>query len=128
MSGFLTEEAIQFLVQYYPIIPQKKPALFHSVRVASYMYINGYSEDLCVAGLLHDAIEDTPITKEMIAEKYSYYIADIVEANSKNLSLPKEEILEDIVQRCSQYGQDAMIIKIIEVYDNYLFYTRQIQE
>ncbi len=48
----------------------------------------------------------------------------IVKANSKNLSLPKEEILEDIVKRCSDYGIDAIIVKIADVYDNFLFYKK----
>ena len=48
----------------------------------------------------------------------------IVKANSKNLSLAKEEVLEDIVKRCSDYGIDAMIVKIADVYDNFLFYKK----
>lgn len=48
----------------------------------------------------------------------------IVKVNSKNHSLPKEEVLEDIVKRCSDYGIDAMIVKITDVYDNYLFYKK----
>lgn len=48
----------------------------------------------------------------------------IVKANSKNQSLPKEEILEDIVKRCSDYGIDAMIVKIADIYDNFLFYKK----
>ncbi len=48
----------------------------------------------------------------------------IVKVNSKNLSLAKEEILEDIVKRCSDYGIDAMIVKVADVYDNFLFYKK----
>ena len=48
----------------------------------------------------------------------------IVKVNSKNLSLAKEEALEDIVKRCSDYGIDAMIVKIADVYDNFLFYKK----
>lgn len=48
----------------------------------------------------------------------------IVKVNSKNPSLAKEEVLEDIVKRCSDYGIDAMIVKIADVYDNFLFYKK----
>ena len=48
----------------------------------------------------------------------------IVKVNSKNLSLTKEEVLEDIVKRCSDYGIDAMIVKIADIYDNFLFYKK----
>ena len=128
MSGFLVEEAIKFLVAHFPKERIKKPSLFHSLRVASYLYLQGYSEEICIAWLLHDSIEDTPITKDMIEEKFGIHVATIVEVNSKNMSLPKEKILEDIVQRCANYGEDAMIVKIVEVYDNFLFYTRQVKE
>jgi hypothetical protein len=51
-------------------------------------------------------------------------VLQIVKVNSKNLSLAKEEVLEDIVKRCSDYGIDAMIVKIADVYDNFLFYKK----
>lgn len=55
-------------------------------------------------------------------------VANIVQANTKNTLLEKEYILEDIVVRCANFGEDAMIVKIIDVYDNFLFYSRQIRE
>jgi hypothetical protein len=51
-------------------------------------------------------------------------VFQITKVNSKNHLLPKEEILEDIVKRCSDYGIDAVIVKIADVYDNFLFYKK----
>lgn len=51
-------------------------------------------------------------------------VLDIVEANTKNESLPKIEALEDIVKRCSETGLDAMIVKVADIYDNFCFYTK----
>lgn len=76
---------------------------FHAVRTASYLYTHGYKEYLCTAAILHDSIEDTPITKELIEKHFGQHVAGIVVANSKNNNLPKEAILEDIVKRCAQY-------------------------
>lgn len=88
------------------------------------MWHQGYSEEIQVAGLLHDTLEDTNISESTIENLFWKNVLWIVKSNSKNHSLPKEEILEDIVKRCSDYGIDAMIVKIADVYDNFLFYKK----
>ncbi|MFZ4462036.1 MAG: hypothetical protein ACOYN2_06130 [Patescibacteria group bacterium] len=76
-----------------------------------------------MAGLLHDAIEDTTITEDEITKLYGKHTAEIVVANSKDTSLPKEEILQDIVTRCADHSEDALIVKSADVLDNFAFYT-----
>ena len=39
----------------------------------------GYSEDVIVAGVLHDTIEDTDLTLDYISNRFNTRIADIVE-------------------------------------------------
>lgn len=90
----------------------------------SFLWNQWYSEEIQIAGLLHDALEDINISENTIENLFWKNVLQIVKANSKNLSLPKEEILEDIVKRCSDYGIDAIIVKIADVYDNFLFYKK----
>ena len=90
----------------------------------SFLWNQGYSEEIQIAGLLHDTLEDTSISENTIENLFWKNVVWIVKANSKNLSLTKEEVLEDIVKRCSDYGIDAMIVKIADVYDNFLFYKK----
>ena len=125
MTWFRFEEALQLLVKYMSGIDQKKPTLFHSIRVGSFLWNHNYSEDIQIAGLLHDSLEDTEITETEIQENFWVHVLGIVKANSKDMSLPKEQRLEDIVRRCSEHSEDALIVKIADVYDNFLFYTRQ---
>ena len=49
MNWFKFEKALRLLHEYYPKEDQKKPSLFHSVRVWTYLYNNWYSEDLQIA-------------------------------------------------------------------------------
>lgn len=113
------------MVSYFPEEPMKKPTLFHSVRTGTYLWVNGYSESLQIAGLLHDALEDTDMPEQVISDNFGEEVLDIVKANSKNKSLEKSQILEDIVARCAISGENAMIVKMSDVYDNFLFYVGQ---
>ena len=125
MQGFEFEKAMKILVKYFPQEPMKKPTLFHSMRVGSYLWTHNYSENIQIAWLLHDALEDTDMWAEIILENFWKEVLDIVQANSKNTQLPREQMLEDIVKRCSLVWENAMIVKMADIWDNYLFYSQQ---
>ena len=124
MEWFLFEKAVLEFVKYFPEETQRKPFFYHSIRVWVFLWNQWYSEEIQIAGLLHDTLEDTSISENTIENLFWKKVLQIVKVNSKNLSLVKEEILEDIVKRCSDYGIDAMIVKIADVYDNFLFYKK----
>ncbi len=124
MIWFNIEEAIRFFIAHYPTEKQKKPSMFHSIRVCSELYLQGYSEDICIAWLLHDAIEDTSLTKDDLANKYWNWISEAVSANSKDNTIPKELLLQDIVNRCANHSEWALIVKSADVLDNYKYYSR----
>lgn len=125
MTWFKFEKAMKLLVSYFPEEPMKKPTLFHSVRVWTYLWNNWYSEYLQIAWLLHDVLEDTNMPENIISYNFWNEILEIIKANSKNIDLEKSEILEDIIKRCSIVWEDAMIVKIADIYDNFLFYVKE---
>ena len=125
LNWFDFEEAVEFLIQEFSKVwRQKKPTIFHSIRVWSLLFHNGFSIEICIAGLLHDIIEDTNITFEIMEEKYWNYIANLVLASTENDELLKELQKEDIVKRCNDLSEEALIIKMSDVYDNFIFYKR----
>lgn len=74
------------------------PYVIHPIEVAIILIENGADEDLITAGLLHDTLEDTNITKEYIEKNFGRHVLDLVisasepsklEANTK-LSLEEE--------------------------------------
>ena len=125
MIWFKFEKAMKLLISYFPEEPMKKPTLFHSLRVGTFLWNNWYSEDLQIAWLLHDALEDTKMPESIINDNFWKNVLEIVKANSKNNNLEKSEILEDIVKRCSIVWEEAMIVKIADIYDNFLFYIKE---
>jgi (p)ppGpp synthase/HD superfamily hydrolase len=125
MYWFQFEKALRLLLKHFPNEILKKPTLFHSVRVWSYLWYQGYNEDLQIAGLLHDALEDTDITEWEIEKEFGIYVLSIVKANSKDMNLDKSERMEDIVRRCAELWEDALIVKMADIYDNFIFYSRE---
>ena len=124
MEWFLFEQAVLEFVKYFPEETQRKHFFYHPIRVWVFLWNQWYSEEIQIAGLLHDTFEDTSISEKEIENLFWKKVLQIVKANSKNPSLTKEEVLEDIVKRCSDYGIDALIVKIADVYDNFLFYKK----
>ena len=121
MNGFIVEDSIRLLARYMRE-PQKKPTLYHSLRVGAQLFYDKHSFDIQIAGILHDALEDTEMSESEILESFNQHVLDIVKANSKNKDIPQEDVLEDIVMRCAQVGDDAIIVKIADVYDNFEYY------
>ena len=55
------------------------PYITHTFMVAMILSQAGYSEDVIVAGVLHDTIEDTDLNPDYISSRFSTRVADIVE-------------------------------------------------
>lgn len=120
---FKIEEGVKFLVGFW-ILPTKKPALFHSIRVCNNLYNDGFSEKIIISGLLHDILEDTNCTYADIESQFGDEIADLVLANTKNSQVPKEDILKNMVETCAKNSESALIIKLYDVIDNWYYYQR----
>ncbi|MCQ6281901.1 HD domain-containing protein [Bacillus sp. EB600] len=70
----------------------KIPYITHPVAVGMILMKAGYGDDLVAAGILHDTVEDTPLTLADIEESFGPKIAKIVEGCSEpDKSLPWEE-------------------------------------
>jgi (p)ppGpp synthase/HD superfamily hydrolase len=119
------EKAIRFITNAMPPAEElEKPTLFHSIRVGVYLYNHGYNREVCLAGLLHDSIEDTRVTQTDIENNFGKEVAELVAANSKNETLAKDIIYKKLLEQCIEYGEDALIIKAADILDNHIYYTK----
>jgi hypothetical protein len=118
-SGAKFEAAVRLLSERMPLAKDLiKPTLFHSIRVGVYLYEHGYFEDIVLAGLLHDSIEDTNIDEALINTLFGSYVSRMVEANTKR----ENEDIESLIDRCVDFGEDALIVKSADILDNYRYY------
>ena len=96
-----------------------KPVLFHSFKVVYKLYQYDYSEEVVIAAILHDLLEDTSITKEDIKIKFGESIANIVSAISFDSNIKdKLEQARIMFQNCIDYGIEAVILKCADLIDN----------
>ncbi len=112
------EEAIYFATKAHDGQRRKKEdilMIFHPLSVGIMLQKSGCEEDVVVAGILHDVIEDTKYTKEDIEERFGERVAYLVDAVSESdKSLPWEDRKVETIE----YMRDASLeVKLISCAD-----------
>jgi len=59
------------------------PYLVHPLNVAKILIDSGCSDVVAVAGILHDTVEDTPITLDEIRKHFGQAVAELVAGASE---------------------------------------------
>jgi (p)ppGpp synthase/HD superfamily hydrolase len=98
----------------------QEPYVNHLLEVASLVAEASQARDpnLIIAALLHDAIEDQNITREMIAESWGEPVAKLVEEVTDDKRQPKNirKLLQ--VERAASTSDKAKLIKIADKTSN----------
>lgn len=124
MKELEIEKAIRLVSKYFDwTIDMIKPTLLHSIKVWVYLYSKWYSQDVCIGWFLHDTLEDTDITEKEILNLFGKSVLDIVEANTKNKDIDKSLVNSELIERCSNISEDALIVKSADIIDNYIYYS-----
>jgi len=120
------EKAVRLLCDYMPSDANfPKPVLSHGIRVGVYLYERRYPRHIVLAGLLHDTLEDTKISESLLKREFGETIAKLVVVNSKDKSiLDRNTRIEEMIKRCALEGQDALIVKVADLIDNYRYFFR----
>ncbi|MHB8860146.1 MAG: HD domain-containing protein [Minisyncoccota bacterium] len=99
------------------------PYITHPFSVALLVAEDGASDDVVIAALLHDTIEDTGTTREEIVAAFNEHVAGLVEAVSERKEkdgrpLDWKERKTDYLARLEQASDDAVLIAIADKIDN----------
>lgn len=105
-----------------------RPYLEHPVQVAELLRDQGYDEDVCIAALLHDVIEDSGLTVENVTETFGAQVAALVAALTEDPAIEdweeRKSMLRDAI---AAYGPDAAAIcvadKLANLHDWRLVYA-----
>ena len=99
-----------------------RPYFEHPIQVAQLLRDAGYDEEVCAAGLLHDAVEDSNFTVDDVVEGFGQRVGELVEALTEDPSIGDwEERKQALRQSVERSGPDAGAIyaadKIANLHD-----------
>jgi (p)ppGpp synthase/HD superfamily hydrolase len=96
------------------------PYLVHVVSVAAEVIAALATTPLAnpelavTCALLHDTVEDTPVTLDQVRAKYGDAVAAGVAALTKNTSLPKPEQMPDSLRRIREQPPEIAVVKLAD--------------
>jgi len=98
----------------------QEPYIDHLIEVLHLVACatGGHDIELCVAALLHDVVEDTDVTKAAIRDVFGPRVLSIVEENSDDTTLPKDERRRRRIATMPSKSPEARTIKIADVISN----------
>lgn len=108
----MLEKAIHIAVEAHAGQVDKagKAYILHPMRVM----LSGRTDEEMICGILHDVIEDTPVSIDMLRmEGFSETVLEALEAISKR----EGEQYDDFIERVAQ-NELATIVKLNDLHDN----------
>jgi (p)ppGpp synthase/HD superfamily hydrolase len=95
------------------------PYIFHPMSVAKMLLEHNCPEHLVVAGLLHDTIEDTPVTADDIRREFNDEVAALVTgASERDKKDTWENRKKETLEHLSTASHDLLILSCADKLDN----------
>lgn len=123
------QRAIRFSLKTHEVYQKQKrkgkdiPYVMHPFTVGLILARAGASEDVIIAGILHDTIEDSvtekKVTKAMIAERFGENVANIVDSvTEQNKSLSWQERKDGALVNIASFSHDSLLVKSADLIGN----------
>ena len=94
------------------------PYIVHPINVAKTLFQWSSDEDLVIAGLLHDVIEDTPVDLKTIEQEFGEHIANLVKAASQDKRLPWETRKSMEIEKIKNLPIEVVLLLLADKLDN----------
>ena len=97
----------------------KIPYATHPLSVGIILAKAGFPDEVIAAGILHDTVEDTPVTLNEIREKFGEKVAEIVDGVSEpDKSLPWEERKQHTLEILKETSEAVRFVALADKLDN----------
>ena len=127
------QKAIQFAIKTHELDQKQKrkgkdvPYVTHPLSVGLILANIGATEDVVVAGILHDTIEDSieenKVTKEIISDMFGQSVSDLVlSVTEQDKSLSWAERKAEALEHIKTFSHDSLLLKSADIIE----YTREI--
>ncbi|MDB5244669.1 MAG: relA 1 [Parcubacteria group bacterium] len=94
------------------------PVVTHLFSVALLVAEDGAPDDVVIAALLHDTLEDTETTRDEIISNFNRQVADYIAEVSEKKELPWKERKVDYLALMETVSDGALLIAIADKVDN----------
>ncbi|MCS6892794.1 MAG: HD domain-containing protein [Rhodovarius sp.] len=97
----------------------EEPYINHCLEVAALLAAHGAEEDVVIAGLLHDSVEDSredpqPVTVALLEERFGPRVAAMVAEVSDDKSLPKEVRKARQITQAREKSEGARLVALAD--------------
>lgn len=129
-----TESALRLALTAHATQTRKtdgSPYIVHPIMVAQLLLQHCASEDVVIAALLHDVLEDTDTTREKVMLVAGEEVLVIIESVSENKDLPWEERKTAYVSKVLAGGESVWLVSVADKIHNaesLLYHISQIGE
>ena len=97
----------------------RMPYIVHPLEVMHNLLLMGADKKLMAAGVLHDTVEDTDATLEIIAEKFGHEIASLVASHTEeDKSLPWKRRKEIALEHLSHASKREQMLVLADKLSN----------
>lgn len=123
------QDAIHFAIQTHQLDQDQKrkgteiPYIIHPLSVGLILTRVNASEDVIIAGILHDAIEDSieskKVTKQLVAQQFGEKVAKVVDdVTEQDKSLPWAERKRLALAHIAEMDHDSLLVKSADCLQN----------
>ena len=123
------KKAIKFAIKTHEVYQKQKRKgkdiayITHPLTVGLILSQARASEDVIVAGILHDTIEDSTdekkVTVEMLAERFGQEVSGLVlSVTETDKSLPWEERKRQASEHIQKFSHDSLLLKSADIIAN----------
>lgn len=124
---FLLEKVLDENGRQKTNVKTSKPLVAHSLEIAFYLKQLDYENDIIIAAVLHDLLEDTNTKREEIEELFGEKITKIVEAVSYDFGDNKNADYKKSFTAIKNF-REALIIKTADIKENAKFFKFALDE
>lgn len=105
------------------------PYIVHPLLVALLLQNVGAPDDIVIAGILHDTVEDSKATIKNIKEMFGQNIANLVHhVTEADKTLPWEKRKEEALKHIKDMPQEALLLKSADILANLMELATDLQK
>ncbi len=98
--------------------PSDAPYASHPFAVGLILSKAGYGDEVIMAGVLHDTVEDTAVTLKDLEENFGKRVADLVEGVTEKKELPQKQRKDLYLEHLRTAGDEIKAISAADLLAN----------